>query len=217
MPNAPARSLRPDRLIRQFLRRTRVRLQPGGATILDIYDHVDGFLALREAEFLYRAARGMRTIVEIGSFRGKSTCLLALGSADVGGHVHAIDPHINVANHEPGLYDSADHQALVGYTQRYGVASRVTPIVKLSNDARKDWGQTPIDLLWIDGDHTYEGARDDFTNWPGLVRPGGLIAGHDHSGNWPGVVKAWREFLDRDQRVAEHGVTQTICWARLKA
>lgn len=38
---------------------------------------------------------------------------------------------------------------------------------------------TPIDFLFIDGDHTYEGATDDFWTYGALVKPGGLIALHD--------------------------------------
>ena len=39
--------------------------------------------------------------------------------------------------------------------------------------------QRNIDLLFIDGDHTYGGVRADFDLWSPLVRPGGLIAFHD--------------------------------------
>src|SRR5712692_7618908 len=58
---------------------------------------IEGWLSEREAEFLYRTARGCSTsgvIVEIGSFKGKSTICLAKGSS-AGGRVevHAIDPH----------------------------------------------------------------------------------------------------------------------------
>lgn len=37
----------------------------------------------------------------------------------------------------------------------------------------------PVDFLFIDGDHTYEGVRQDFDMYSTLVRPGGLIAFHD--------------------------------------
>ena len=37
----------------------------------------------------------------------------------------------------------------------------------------------PLDLLFIDGDHTYAGVRADFESYGPLVRPGGLIAFHD--------------------------------------
>jgi predicted O-methyltransferase YrrM len=37
----------------------------------------------------------------------------------------------------------------------------------------------PLDLLFIDGDHSYEGVKADFVNFGPLVRPGGLIVLHD--------------------------------------
>ena len=40
-------------------------------------------------------------------------------------------------------------------------------------------GSRPIDVLFIDGDHTYEGALRDFSMYSPLVRAGGLIAFHD--------------------------------------
>jgi predicted O-methyltransferase YrrM len=37
----------------------------------------------------------------------------------------------------------------------------------------------PLDFLFIDGDHTYDGVRQDFETYGKLVRPGGLVAFHD--------------------------------------
>lgn len=51
----------------------------------------------------------------------------------------------------------------------------------------------PIDFLFIDGDHTYDGVRTDWLLWSPLVRPGGLVAFHDtwpnHDRHEPGVVR----------------------------
>jgi len=54
---------RPDRVIRQFLRRLRVRLTPGGARVLAVYDQVVGQIMMREAGHLYHLAHGRRVIV----------------------------------------------------------------------------------------------------------------------------------------------------------
>ena len=41
------------------------------------------------------------------------------------------------------------------------------------------WAKTKLDFLFIDGDHTYEGAKRDFDLYKQLVRSGGIIALHD--------------------------------------
>lgn len=59
----------------------------------------------------------------------------------------------------------------------------------------------PIDFLFIDGDHSYEGVKADFERYSPLVKDGGLIAFHDiipdnesNDGNWAGeVYRFWRE------------------------
>ena len=58
-----------------------------------------------------------------------------------------------------------------------------------------------VDLLWIDGDHSDPGVRQDFSMYAPLVRPGGLIAFHDinSSADVPGnqVHRFWRELTSR--------------------
>lgn len=56
-------------------------------------------------------------------------------------------------------------------------------------------GDRPIDVLFIDGDHTYDGVRNDYVNYRGLVRDGGVIAFHDivedHSTRFGRTTIAW--------------------------
>lgn len=40
-------------------------------------------------------------------------------------------------------------------------------------------GGEPLDVLFIDGDHSYDGVRADFDLYAPLVRPGGIVALHD--------------------------------------
>jgi predicted O-methyltransferase YrrM len=53
----------------------------------------------------------------------------------------------------------------------------------------------PVDFLFIDGDHSYEGAKQDWHSYAPLVRPGGLIAFHDISMNFAEthVKQLWDE------------------------
>lgn len=69
------------------------------------------------------------------------------------------------------------------------------------------WG-IECHLLFIDGDHSYEGCKNDICGWGPLVKPDGIIAVHDykkdaiaptedgpHPRAWPGVDRAVDEFL----------------------
>lgn len=53
----------------------------------------------------------------------------------------------------------------------------------------------PYDLVYIDGDHSYHGARKDLSIWAPRVRSEGVVAGHDYTLNFPGVVDAAHERL----------------------
>jgi predicted O-methyltransferase YrrM len=64
-------------------------------------------------------------------------------------------------------------------------------------------GERGIDLLFLDGDHSYEGVKRDFDDYSQLVRPGGLVVLHDVAGpGEPHVVRYWQE-LKQSQATEE--------------
>ena len=140
---------------------------------------VPGMLTLNEAEYLYRLARtypGEGVIVEIGSWKGKSTICLCLGSMAVGGEkVYAVDPHKPLA--EEGYVEDTEAE-FRQHIKEAGVESHVVPMVTTSEEAAQGWNK-PIRLLWIDGDHRYEQVKRDFLLWEPHVAEGGIIAMHD--------------------------------------
>jgi hypothetical protein len=66
-------------------------------------------------------------------------------------------------------------------------------------------GAAGFDVLHIDGDHSYAGARADFADYAPLVRPGGLVLLHDvaNAGDAPGVMLAWQEISEQYGDAAE--------------
>jgi predicted O-methyltransferase YrrM len=148
------------------------------ATIARITNGVDGFLSADEALYLFRLARdgpGSGAIVEIGSYHGKSTVVLAHASKSRGREmVVAIDPFNGGAS--PAFRDNVE---------RADVTDHVSPLVATSDDVAATW-QRPVRLLWIDGKHTFEQVQSDFRNWSPFVVDGGIIAFHD-TYQWPGV------------------------------
>lgn len=199
-------------MIKRWIRRQRVRIGPDGARVLALHDDLEGKLSFEESAWLFHAARGMRRIVEIGSFRGKSCVLLALGSRETGGHVTAIDPHVNFANAKSS-FDMSDHDAMVDALRRHGVAERVTKLVATSEGALPQWDGGPIDLLWVDGDHNYPAVKFDLEAWGKFVRVGGIIAAHDYK-HLEDVRRAWRDVVEADPRWGPSRFVRSIAWAR---
>lgn len=81
----------------------------------------------------------------------------------------------------------------------FGVDLREDPEVpktnfirKESNEAVKSW-TLPIKVLFIDGDHTYEGCKDDWSNFSPFVESGGWVFFHDTDATSPGVEKVFDE------------------------
>lgn len=70
----------------------------------------------------------------------------------------------------------------------YQPVEGATFITKASNEAVKDW-KLPINVLFIDGDHSFEGCADDFNNFAPFVVSGGWILFHDCDDTSPGVVQ----------------------------
>ena len=120
---------------------------------------------------LYAAAAGCPAggrIVEIGSFRGRSTIVLASAAAD-GVEVVAIDPHAGNdrgPQEIAGYVDEAasDRAVFEANLARAGVAGRVRHVARFSDDAHGDVDD-PIDVLYIDGAHRYGPARADIRDW----------------------------------------------------
>jgi len=169
----------------------------------DQFSAIEGYLDPIEGFALYTLAAygpGDGDVVEIGSLYGRSTCYLASGLAKNGrGDVYAVDTFAGSAEHQKG--EEGEQEALVkdGTTLKvflkniatHRLDDRIKPIVSTSSAAAHEW-QNPIRLLFIDGDHSYEGTRDDFMNWAPYVVNSGLIAFHDVS-TWNGVTQFYSE------------------------
>lgn len=178
---------------------------------------VEGWMTEAQARRLDAAARRVQDggrIVEIGSFRGRSTIVLARAAA-AGAEVVAIDPHLGsdrgpqeiAARPELG---EADVETFRANLRRAGVAERVRHVRRRSQEAL---GEVPgsVDVLYVDGAHRFGPALGDLRRWGDRVRPGGRMLVHD-SFSSIGVTLAlllvtflgaqWR-YVGRDGSLAE--------------
>lgn len=163
-------------------------------SVLSIY----GFLSAAEAELLYTLASAVPvggTVIEIGSFQGKSTVCLGLGAKQVpGASVFAIDPHEYCQINHETRYGMENHAALLMNLVLNDVADTVK-VVALRSTAVLDCWYGAVDLVWIDGSHEYDDVWLDLVGWEQHVSPNGRIAVHDTNGHYPGVTRALTEFL----------------------
>ncbi len=153
---------------------------------------------------------GVGEIVELGSFKGKSTCWLARGTKRARREkVWAIDRFTGSPEHQKGKQHEDADIAASGSTfaifrenlKKLDVADYVIPMVASSEEAARDWDK-PIRLLFIDADHSYDASKLDFELWSPFVVDGGLIAFHD-IGDWPGVTQFYRELLNSNAKYTQ--------------
>jgi predicted O-methyltransferase YrrM len=154
-------------------------------------NHGVASLQIDEAALLYRLGRDATTgpIAEIGRFKGGSTFVFASALPE-GVELWSYDFHVALRPDMPGEGLDAELSAAL---DRYGLASKVHLLVADSRTA--DPPPAPIEVLFIDGDHSYDGAKADFERWGAFVRPGGHLLFHDavdtggYGNHYPGVVR----------------------------
>lgn len=154
------------------------------ATLADVAD-VEGWMTDAQAQRLWASARGVSPggrIVEIGSFRGRSTIVLARAAA-AGVEVVAIDPHLGTDRGPQEIittveHGDEDHELFLANLARAGVEDRVRHVRQLSSAALAEVAD-PIALLYIDGAHRFGPARADLRDWGARVAPGGTLLVHD--------------------------------------
>jgi predicted O-methyltransferase YrrM len=115
--------------------------------------------------------------VEIGSARGCSACYIGLALRQLKrGKLFAIDPHTTTDWNDSSSVDT--YAVMRRNLRAFGVERYVEVIRKYSGEVAKDWKE-PIDLLFIDGDHSYEGVKGDWQLFFPHVRRFGAVVFHD--------------------------------------
>ena len=182
---------------------------------LGLVDGVEGWLTDDQARVLWDAARAVPAsgrIVEIGSFRGRSTIVLAAAASE-GVELVAIDPHggSDRGPQEIGAdaqRGDADHAAFEANLIRAGVRERVRHVRAFSQAALGEV-EGSVDLLYIDGAHRYRPAREDIERWGARVGPGGKMLMHD-AFNAIGVTLAQLALLVPSTRWRYQGRTGSL-------
>lgn len=109
---------------------------------------------------------------------------------------------------------------VAGFNVRvYGIDLREDPKVPntifIQDDSTKVKFHNKVDVLFIDGDHTYEGCKADIDNWYPQMAKGGVMLWHDCDATSPGVEKAVAEFAEEHNLEVFYAPEQRCSMARI--
>jgi hypothetical protein len=152
---------------------------------------IDGWMNEPDLQFLFATSKKMRHVVEIGSWKGRSTHALCSGCP---GMVHSVDtfqggdePQAKAVKEYAKWYDVyGEFKRNVGHFPNLAVHK------KRSLEAAKEFHDGSIDMVFIDGGHAYDEVKADIEAW--LPKAKKMICGHDYThdedGAFDGVVLA---------------------------
>lgn len=181
---------------------------------------VEGLLVPGQEEWLFKTVQSLpdgARVLEIGSYKGRSSISLGLGCVGSLRHVFSIDTFGGVyqdvedrenlrSDFERGFFhewqENIRQNSLLAY---------VTPLVGKSREIARIWA-APIHMLFIDGSHEYRDVVDDFDGFAKYVVSGGIIALHDVCPNWQGCWLAWHKYVK--ERLQDTGQVSSLAFGR---
>lgn len=136
-------------------------------------EHIDGFTRYEELKWLYEMAQGVETIVELGSWLGRTTYALCKGCK---GTVYAVDHFKGSPEHDEILKSGIN--PLDKFKENMKEFNNLVIVSKASEEAVKD-ERIPekVDAVFIDASHLYYDVFEDIKRW--YPRCKKIFCGHD--------------------------------------
>ena len=146
-------------------------------------------------------------IVEVGSWKGRSTIYLAVEIFNSGKDIKLFAVDTWLGQLDLGIHQDEEH-VKNGTIYKLFVDNMkvvndqkeiVFPIRAESVKAAADFEDCSLDIVYIDAYHNYEDVKKDIEAWLPKVKLGGILAGHDYG--WEGVNRAVNEMLPNNFEV----------------
>jgi len=183
-------------------------------------DAIPGYLVPGQEQFLFLKVQSLpddATIVEIGSYRGRSTVAMGYACLGTRRQLYCIDPW-DMEDWKDKPSDALEVSYDIWYknVRRNGLEKHVLALPGRSHEVLARWDKLAngrlIDFVFIDGSHEHADVLRDFEMTFGLVKSGGWIALHDVVETWPGSLRVWQE--DAAPRLVDHEFNSTIACGR---
>jgi len=159
---------------------------------------IPGWMSFPEQLFLFESAKKMESVIELGSWKGKSTyAICKSGCPDV----TAID-HWKGSKDEPEAHAEAKSGSVEAEFRKNMKEFKNLKIINADiNDVVDTIPDHSVDMIFIDAGHTYEEVKNDIRKWKPKARI--LLCGHDYVSGWPGVKQAVDEELGGPDGLAD--------------
>jgi len=171
---------------------------------------IDGWMSKMEMFTLAYFARMSDTILEVGTYKGRSARCLADNTK---GKVYCVDPWLpyyalNNGKPHPGIIPNV----LDEFKENLRDHIEANKVFPCQGNLTYYFDKLPrIDFAFIDGDHRYEEVKRDICHCRKLVKHEGIIAGHDYGHKeWVGVREAVEDLFPKDKI----NVQETIWWVK---
>ncbi|QIQ05027.1 class I SAM-dependent methyltransferase [Streptomyces liangshanensis] len=162
--------------------------------VLQAFESAQGFMPVHEGLALHAAATEAAALglplLEVGTYCGRSTILLAAAARAAGTVAVTVDHHRGSEEQQPGweYHDPSLVDPGVGLMDtlpafrrtlhRAGLEDHVIAVVGRSPQVAAVWGR-PLGLVFVDGGHTDAHANADYEGWAPHLAEGGLLVIHD--------------------------------------
>lgn len=150
-------------------------------------------------------------IVEIGTGAGRVTAaiLQSLEQSKKDGYIYSIDDYS-----QPEKYNHPEWSAYYAKTHISNYGYNFKLIHEDSATISKEFTDSKLDMVYIDGGHTYIQVSEDIKAWLPKIKKGGIMAGHDwqpRSSDGRNVIRAISELLFTDPNIKFH-VERQVWW-----
>lgn len=176
--------------------------QPGGSNYIPSPDKplysgnsVEGWLTYPEQQFLYENASKVESVLEVGSYKGKSSTIFCESTAK---KIYCVDNWQAYGDIKGDTQEKAEgrYQEFLKNMAPYLGNGRVKVLRQSSMDASREFENKSLDMVFIDASHDYENVLADIMAWLPKVKK--ILCGHDYAYYWPGVKQAVNEIFGED-------------------
>ena len=158
----------------------------------------DNLMYKEEKEWFKRNVKD-KVVLEIGTYKGLGTKLMLDSGAEQVTSIDIFNPQLITSKGGKDEYIPLYEQEKAGlnvawenlssYNNRILIAGDSGSVLPLLQDQL-------FDIVFIDGEHSYEGVHRDFMESSRLVKVGGLLCFHDNEDRFPGIQKQIKEVQD---------------------